>query len=103
MIPQTMIEKIALPGHLMKPGEIFFPLRDGEFHSRIARKGNYPVQMVGHKQQESAVPEKVVVVMSCSSEDSITNSRSAEVIAILRLAINCLYYSARRQHLDCQR
>ncbi len=83
-----MIEEIPLPGHLVEPGEKFLPLRNGMFHSRLAWKGDDCMDMIGHKQQQPTVPEQVLVIIGCGFEDSIASTRTAEVIVILRLAVN---------------
>jgi len=48
MVSQTVIKEIAPPGYFVDPSQILFPIRDGCFHSRLAREGNDSMQMVRH-------------------------------------------------------
>ena len=88
MISQAMIEKVTLPGNLMKPGEIFLPLAYGSFHSRLTWECDDRVQMIGHEQHQTTMPLETCMVVGSRRKDRVTQTGPAKVIMTQRFAIN---------------
>jgi hypothetical protein len=88
MVSKAMIEEITLPTDLVRACEIPFPVRDRGLDSRIARKGDDRVEMIGHEEGDAAMPDTPFVVIREGAEDGVTDSRAAQMISTLRLAID---------------
>jgi hypothetical protein len=72
----------------MIPGQILLPIAHRFPHSRLARKCNNRVQMVGHQQHQPTVPKQPFVVINCRPENNIADAYPAEMIVMLSLAMN---------------
>ena len=78
MIPQAVIEKIALPIHAMFSGNELLPVLDGRLHSRFTWEGNDRMQMIRHQQTQAAVPDESLVIELHGGEHSVAGIRSAQ-------------------------
>jgi hypothetical protein len=74
MIAQAMIEEVPLPADPMLSGEVLLPVSHDSFHSGVGRKSNDSVQMVWHQQHQSAMPDEMLVIVSCSAQNFIANA-----------------------------
>ena len=88
MIPQAVIEKIALPFHAMFSGNELFPVFHRRLHSRFARERNNRMQMIRHKQAQAAMPDESLVIEFHGGEHGIAGIRSAQLILARRHAVD---------------
>jgi hypothetical protein len=88
MIAQAVIEEIALPIHAMFSSNELFPVLDGRCPSWFARKCHDRVQMVWHKQAETAVPDESLVIESHSGEHSLAEIRATQLVFAWRHAVD---------------
>ena len=88
MIAQAMIKEIALPRDRVNSRQVLLPFRDGGLKPRFAWKSDDSVQMIGHQQQQPAMPAQMRMVMSGRRQNSLTNSCAAEVVAASWLAVD---------------
>jgi hypothetical protein len=80
MVPQSMIEKIALPIDTASSSGEFFPMLDRRCHSGFPREGDDCVQVIWHEQTKAAMPSKFLMVMLKSTKDSIAFEVLAELV-----------------------
>ena len=71
MIAQAVIEKIALPIHTMLSSDKFFPVLDGGLHSGFTREANDCMQMIRHKNAQTAMPDESFVVEFHAGEHGV--------------------------------
>src|SRR5207248_9365042 len=76
MIAQAVIEKIALPIHAMFSGDELLPILDGRCHSRLTRERDDSVQMIRHKQAQTAMPDEFLVIEFHGGEHGVANGRA---------------------------
>ena len=86
MIPQAVIEKIALPLHAMLSGNELLPVLDGRLHSTW--EGNDRMQMIRHQQTQAAVPDESLVIELHGGEHSVAGIGSAQLILAARDAVD---------------
>ena len=88
MVTQAMVKKIALPFHPKLDRHKLLPVGDQCFHARRTREGDDGVQMVGHEQTNSAMPEKVFMVVRHRCEHAVANSGLAKLVFARRHAFD---------------
>ena len=80
MIPQAVIEKIALPLHAMFSRNELLPIVDGRLHSWFTWDGNDRVQMIRHQQTQTTVPDEPLVIELHGGEHSVPGIGSVQLI-----------------------
>ena len=80
MVTQPVIEEIELPLNSMKAGKIPFPVPDSRSQTRLTRKRNNGMQVIGHEQHDPAMPFEVAVIIGGSRKDCLAHSSAAELV-----------------------
>ena len=88
MIPQSVIEKIALPIHAVFPGHKLFPISHCYGHARLARKSKNGMQMVRHEQAQPAMPDEFLVIMLHGCKHRVAGAGLAQLILSRRHALD---------------
>ena len=88
MIAQAVIEEIPLPFDLVVTRQKMFPASHRRFHARLARKGDDPMQMIGHQQQEAAMPGEFLVVMRRGGQHGVAHAGLAKRVLFSRNAVD---------------
>jgi len=88
LIAQTMIKEVALPFDSVFDRDKFFPVCNHSFHSRLARERDDGVQMVGHQQTKTAMPNEFVVVVFHRCENGVASVSVAELVLARRHAFD---------------
>jgi hypothetical protein len=76
-----MVEEIPLPLNAMLYGREFFPVANGQCHTRFTRKGDDPVQMIRHQQTQPAMPNSFFVIMSHCRQYPLANASLAKLVS----------------------
>ena len=88
MIAQAVVEKIPLPIHAILSSDKLFPVLDGGLHSRFTREADNCMQMIRHKQAQTAMPDESFVVEFHSGEHGVASVRAAQLIFTRRQAVD---------------
>ena len=88
MVAQAVIEKIALPIHTVFSSDKLLLIPDGRLHARFARKRNNRVQMIRHKQAQTAMPDEWVVIKFHGGQQGIASVFAAQLVLARGYAVN---------------
>ncbi len=80
LVAQAVVKEIALPFDAVIHRCKFFPVGERRFHSRITRKCDDGMQMVGHQQAKAAMPDELSVVMRYGCENGVASAGLAELV-----------------------
>ena len=88
MIVQTMIEEVALPGNSLCASEVSLPVCHRRPDSRLTRKRDDGVEMVGHEKSNATMPHATLVIIGERPEHRIAHPCATKMIHATRLAVD---------------
>ena len=77
MVSEAMVEETTPPFTWVICRNIFFPVTNYFFNSKIPRKRHNGVQMVGHQETETTAPNLLFIIKFYGREKGVANSREA--------------------------